>query len=287
MKYISFQQLNKYRSNTFQSASENRVLSKEQAVEFVNKRGFVYFWPIKGFTLPSLWVAVAGDRPVASAHDDPGHITWNWKDSLLGERKWYYAKVLRKKATIIALDTVPYFYALSRNYGSPGEDYLTQYEQGQLSIEEKIIYEVLFNIGPLDTVTLREKSRLTSKNSDSRFARAMANLQADFKILPVGVVKAGGWRYAFAYEVVPHHYPDLAEKARLIHSNDARMHILRLYIESLGAVKIREIEKQFQWSSDQVEKCIQKLIRNEEILWNIGIGTSTEEWVALVKLIEE
>src|SRR3972149_5049108 len=94
---------------------------------------FSYFWPIKDVTLPSLWAAVAGDRPVADAHDDPGHVTWGWKDSLLGARKWYYAKVLRKKATIIALDVAPYFYALSENYGDPRGDYLLQHEQGLLT----------------------------------------------------------------------------------------------------------------------------------------------------------
>ncbi len=87
--------------------------TKEQAVEFVNERGFICFWPVSGITLPSLWAAVAGDRPVADAHDDPGHVTWGWKDSLLGARKWYYAKVLRKKATMIALDVAPYFYVVA------------------------------------------------------------------------------------------------------------------------------------------------------------------------------
>jgi len=70
------------------------VRTKEQAIAYVEERGFVYFWPIKGVMMPSLWQAVAGDRPVASEHDDPGHVTWGWKDGLLGERLWYYAKVL-------------------------------------------------------------------------------------------------------------------------------------------------------------------------------------------------
>ena len=103
---------------------------ERQAVDFVNQRGFVYFWPIKGVTLPSLWAAVAGERPVPNEHDDPGHVTWGWKDELLGARRWYYAKVLRKKATFIALDVVPNFYALSENYGEPEQDYLLQYQEG-------------------------------------------------------------------------------------------------------------------------------------------------------------
>ena len=93
-----------------------RAFGAEAAGVAVNERGFIYFWPIKDITMPNLWVAVAGDRKVADAHDDPGHATWGWKDSMLGKRQWYYAKVLRKKATMISLKTAPFFYALSENY---------------------------------------------------------------------------------------------------------------------------------------------------------------------------
>jgi hypothetical protein len=73
---------------------------------------------------------------VADDHDDPGHATWGWKDALLGQRQWYYAKVLRKRATMIAFDVAPYFYALTENYGAPDEDYLTLYEQGRMPLEK-------------------------------------------------------------------------------------------------------------------------------------------------------
>jgi hypothetical protein len=76
MLSISLNKLKIYRTRSFHLPPAPRVASPEQALKFVNERGFVYFWPIKGVDLPSLWVAAAGDRPVADAHDDPGHITW-------------------------------------------------------------------------------------------------------------------------------------------------------------------------------------------------------------------
>src|SRR5690242_16854829 len=111
--------LRAYQAQTFRTATGRRIGNKDEAISFVKERDFIFFWPIKDVTLPSLWAAVAGDRPVADAHDDPGHVTWGWKDSLLGQRKWYYAKVLRRKSTLISLDVAPYFYALSENFGSP------------------------------------------------------------------------------------------------------------------------------------------------------------------------
>jgi hypothetical protein len=96
-----------YRSKTFRSTPDMHLFGIEDAIEFVKQRGFVFFWPIKDILLPSLWVAYAGDRPVADDHDDPGHVTWGWKDSLLGKRSWYYGRILRKRNTIISLDTHP------------------------------------------------------------------------------------------------------------------------------------------------------------------------------------
>src|SRR5512134_359828 len=113
MAALAIESIQAYRANTFRLKPGQRIHHSEDAVQFVKERGFIFFWPIKDITLPSLWVAVAGDRPVADAHDDPGHVTWGWKDSLLGKHEWYYAKVLRKRATMISMGLAPYFYALS------------------------------------------------------------------------------------------------------------------------------------------------------------------------------
>ncbi|MGW8251657.1 MAG: AlkZ-related protein, partial [Anaerolineales bacterium] len=107
-KPLPWKLITAYRSRTFRTMPGNRLRTRDEAVDFVKERGFILFWPIKGITYPSLWTAVAGDRPVADQHDDPGHVTWGWKDALLGGQAWYYAKVLRKKSTIISLPVAPY-----------------------------------------------------------------------------------------------------------------------------------------------------------------------------------
>jgi len=64
---------------------------------------------------------------------------------------------------------------------------------------------------------------------ESEFNKALEVLQKDFKILPVGVAKVGAWKYAFIYEIVTRHYPDLAEKARFIGEGEARTKLAELY----------------------------------------------------------
>ena len=270
-----------YRRKTFRLTLDQRLKSQNEAVEFVNQRGFILFWPIKGINFPNLWSAVAGDRPVADAHDDPGHVTWGWKDALLGSDAWYYAKVLRKKSTMIAMDALPYFYALSRNYGSPEEDYLIAYEQGYLTQEAKAIYETLLNQGALDTITLRKAARLSNRENESRFNKALADLQADFKILPIGVAQAGAWRYAFIYDIVTRHYPGIIDQTRFIDERQAYRLLTEKYINSVGAAQVSDVTKLFGWSPDETRHAVDHLVNNGNVCQGIRIENQSGEWIIL------
>ena len=172
MPQIDLKKLTTHRKRTFHLPPAKRLSSPSQALTFINTRGFIYFWPIKGIDLPSLWTTVAGERPVADKHDDPGHITWGWKDDALDKKFWYYGKILRGKATMISLEIAPYFYALSENYGAPEEDYLIAYHEGRLTQASKQVYETLLDNGALNTLDLRKMAKL-SNAKDSEFNKAL------------------------------------------------------------------------------------------------------------------
>lgn len=284
MPTLDLKILKSHRARTYHLPPFSRVSSPRAAREFVNERGFIYFWPIKGIELPSLWTAVAGNRVVADKHDDPGHVTWRWKDDALGKKTWYYAKVLRKKATMISLDVAPYFYALSENYGSPEEDYLLAYEEGRLSQAAKQVYEALLKEGALNTIDLRSTSKLMNAR-DSEFNKALEVLQADFKILPVGVAEAGAWKYSFIYEIVPRHYPELPEKARFISEGDARRKLVELYFESVGAAQERDVNKLFGWQKDLTSRTIASLVE-KRILVQTDHPKENGEWFTLPALVK-
>lgn len=284
MPSISLEKLKTHRTRTFNLPPSKRLASPSQALTFVNRRGFVYFWPIAGIDLPSLWTAVAGDRPVADKHDDPGHITWGWKDGALGKKVWYYAKILRKKATLISLEVVPYFYALSENYGSPEEDYLLAYEEGRMPQSAKQVYETLLKEGALNTLDLRRAAKLANAK-ESEFNKALEILQSDFKILPIGVSEAGAWKYSFIYEIVPRHYAELPEQARRIGEGEARMKILELYFESVGAAQERDAVKLFGWKKELVTRAIAGLMK-KRVLVEAEHPKQKGAWLALSKLVK-
>jgi hypothetical protein len=284
MAQLTLDRIREYRAGTYRLTPGRRVGTREEAIAFVNERGYVYLWPVKGVELPSLWAAVAGDRPVPDEHDDPGHVTWGWKDEMLGARRWYYAKVLRKRATFISLAIVPYFYALSENYGSPDEDYLLQYQDGRMTWEAKAVYEALLTEGPLDTVSLRQVARMTSPASNSPFNRAVDWLQADFKILPVGIAEAGAWKYAFIYDLVHRHYPDLPEEARAVRQADARRRLVELYLRSVGAAQQRDLTRLFNWPPGDLEAAIGALARAGVLATGMKLDGHSGEWIALPEL---
>jgi hypothetical protein len=286
MTALDLNALKTYRALTYRLNPGQQLSSLPEAVDYVKSRGFSYFWPIKGIDFPSLWTAVAGDRPVANAHDDPGHMTWGWKDGSLGKRLWYYGKILRKKATMINLEVAPYFYALSENYGDPAEDVLIQYHEGHLTQEAKAIFEALLDNGPLDTIAIRRKTRMTSKESNYRYDRAITLLQSDFKILPVGISDAGAWRYAFIYDLVHRYYPEIPAAARHIGERKARQKLTETYFKSVGAAQFRDVSLLFQWPKSETEKAIQQLVSTHKLIPNLKNDQRKGEWFALPELVD-
>ncbi len=284
MPLLDLKKLTTYRARSFGLPPEPRLSSPEAARKFVNRRGFIYFWPIKGIDMPSLWTAVAGDRPVADAHDDPGHITWGWKDRALGRKVWYYAKVLRRKATMISLETAPYFYALSENYGSPEEDYLLAYEEGRLTQAAKQVYEVLLEQGAMHTIDLRKAARLENAR-ELEFNKALETLQSDFKVLPIGVARAGAWKYSFIYELVTRHYPDLPEQARPIGEGEARQKLLELYLRSVGAAQTRDVTRLFGWPAQLAGRALARLVEKGTLAEKVAREDMTGEWYVLSDLL--
>jgi hypothetical protein len=285
MTQLDLKKLQALRASTFHLTPNKRLSSPAQALTFVNQRGFVYFWPIKGIDLPSLWVATAGERPVADKHDDPGHITWGWKDGALNKKIWYYGKILRGKATMISLEAAPYFYALSENYGSPEEDYLIAYHEGRLPQSAKQVYETLLDKGAMHTLDLRRESKLANAK-DSEFNKALEYLQRDFKILPVGVAQAGAWKYSHIYEITTRHFPDLAEQARTITESQARTKLLDLYFNLVGAAQLRDVTKLFGWSNEIATRTVSRLVDDKKIV-RAEHSKQRGEWLTLTTLCKK
>jgi hypothetical protein len=259
--------IHRMRDEAWLRRRELRLRTPGEARRFVRRVGLCLFWPTQGVEMPNLLQAIAGNaRPLSAGYDDPAiGKSWNWKDESLDKRWWYYGKLLRHRATLVSLDLLPAFYALSENYGDP-QDYLIEYQEGRLSAESKAVYEALLANGPLDAVRLRQESRLAATQAKSRFDRALVELQGGLKILPTGVAEAGAWRYAFVYDLVERWFPDLPSRARRIGTGQARRQIARQYVQSMIVADRSSIARALGWRPADVERTVGQLLEAREIL---------------------
>lgn len=254
---IQVQDILRQREFNYRRTPERRIRTPAAARAFVEEVGFCHFWPVKGVELPNLFHAIAGQaRPVPFEHEDPDlSRCWSWKDDSLDKKWWYYGKLLRRRATLVALSELPYFYALSENYGEL-DDYLQEYAEGRMTAEAKAIYEALLEHGPLDTLSLRRKARMSAETAKSRFEKALTDLQAGLKVLPVGVAEAGAWHYAFVYELLLRWFPEVADQARPIRQREARRHLLLRYLETVVAASATQIASLLGWTDDEVGEAV-------------------------------
>ena len=264
MTVVTLDEIQRRREFLYHRTPERRLHTVEEARAFVEEVGFCHFWPIKGAELPNLFHAIAGrERPVPMEHDDADiGKCWGWKDESLDKKWWYYGKLLRRRATLISLGLLPYFYALSENYGELN-DYLEEYEAGMMTAEARAIYEALLEHGPLDTVRLRREAHMSAESAKARFERTLTELQVGLKVLPVGVAEAGAWNYAFKYEIVQRHLPELPEQARQIGRGEARRVLVARYLDNVVAAERKMVGQAFhvfRWTPRELERTIAALL---------------------------
>jgi hypothetical protein len=277
MKALTKQDLLAAREVRYRRRMNLRVTNQRQAIEFVNDVGFCFLFPIQKVEMPSLWDAIAG-RVVKTYPDHKGYEierTWGWKDESLDKKWWYYGKLLRDKATLISLDFLPNFYALSENFGDYEHDYLEEYKTGQITAEAKQVYEALLKNGALDAVRLRREAHLSTDANKGRFDKALTDLQTDLKVLPVGIAPVGAWRYAFIYELLPRWYPQIPAEAQQIGRVEARYRILDRYLRNVIFTTVAAAARLFRWSLAETQQAAAALAESGRVDLDVkvaGIG---------------
>jgi hypothetical protein len=264
----TLEEIEQLRDLRYHRTAEQRLHTEAQARRFVDEVGFCFLFGEQGVEIPTLWGAITGSRRgVPHTHDDDDlGRAWDWKDSLPSKGQVFYGKLLRGKPTLVALNVLPHFYALSPNYGDL-EDYLEQYEAGQLSAEAKSVYEALLNEGAMATSRLRQVAGLAGGGANARrFDRAVAELQIELKIAKVGISDANRWGYAYVYDLFLRAFPDVPELARRISTDDAMAYLLLRYLHNTVALPEAAAQRLFRWDAWEWERLLIRLA-DEGRLW--------------------
>ena len=253
------------REQRYRQRPKLRLQKEQEATHFVNDVGLCVLFPVQRMELPSLWGAIDGSTgPLPHYHDDEALAkTWRWKDTLPAQKLIYYGKLLRGKATLLALDLLPSFYALSPNFGGEA-DYLVEYKVGQLSREARDIYDVLLEEGALPTGELRRKAHLANRSQKYRYNRAIVELQRKLTVVKVDTTDAGPFHYSYVYDLFVRGYPDQVEAARFLFPQEARQRILQRYLDTAVVASREYLAWLFSWVHDDVNQAVDNLVEAGE-----------------------
>lgn len=281
---LTLEGLRAARADRYRQRPHLRVHTEAQALDFLNDVGLCLLFSSAEIELPSLWGALCGqDRPLPDGHDDETlGLAWAWKDSLPIAGKVLYGKFLRRKPVFISLDLAPFFYALSPNYGNAAEEYLQDYLDGRLSVEAKQVYEVLLEQGALPTSRLRREVGLGGKSNATRFDRALAELQTDFRITRVAISDANRWGYCYVYDLFHRHFPDVVTVAQGITGRQARETILLRYLRTVVAATPRQVSLLFGWEPGDLDRLVDRLAGEGRLRARVPIAGLPEEYLTSV-----
>ena len=104
---------------------------------------------------------------------------------------------------------------------------------------------------------------MAAESAKSRFERVLVELQVGLKVLPVGVAEAGAWRYAFVYDIVQRHFPDVPGAARHIRREEARQTLVSRYLCNVVAADRKMIARVFhvlRWTSTELDRTLDALL---------------------------
>ena len=284
MPEYTLERIKAIRDQTYHRTPELRVGTEEEASRFVDKVGFCFLFGDKSVEIPTLWEAVCGTRRSIPHHHNDADLgrTWRWKDSLPSRGLIYYGKLVRGKPTLVSLGLLPCFYALSPNYGDIA-DYLTQYQEGRLTVEAKNIYEALMNEGAMATSRLRQLAGLAGGGVNARrFDRAMGELQMELKIVKVGISDANRWGYAYVYDLFLRRFPQVPESARAITTDEAMETLLLRYIRNVVVQPAAATQRMFRWSDWEWERLLDRLVRQGMIRRDLQVSGFRGPCLALV-----
>ncbi|HNR96945.1 MAG: hypothetical protein BWY10_00760 [Chloroflexi bacterium ADurb.Bin180] len=284
---LKLQTLDDWRNERYRRRPDLRLRSRDQALAFINDVGFCFTFHGRDAEAPSLFEAVCGERrAIVTVHDDADlGRTWHWKDELPASGAVYYAKLLRKRPTLISLDLLPYFYALSPNYGDI-EDYILEYQEGHLSDEARRVYETLLSEGAMPTSHLRRKAGLEGERNALRFDRAVRELQISMKIAVAGISDANRWGYCFVYDVVLRRWPDLPKQAGAISSREAKHRLTLAHLRNVGAARLSDLTSLFGWDKAEFTPLVSAWVATGELLTGGRMDGFHGEYLVWPELIQ-
>lgn len=209
----------------------------ERAAALVQRAGLVSVFA--GYELPPLY------RPDGSALTVSFETAWEVADRLSADRRAFYAKLFRGKATLAAPAMLPWLWAALRR------DVEEEYAAGRLSRTAVAVYRHLRATGPLPADRLRREVGF-------RGGEALGELEGILAIAVVDRVRVN-WD-TFVWGLAEDWLPagEAADFDRIAPALATRQ-LLLACLERAGAAPLADIDRWFTWRQAEVRRAVEDL----------------------------
>ncbi len=221
------------RLSHYQLVSSKRISTLTDAARYINRFGFCWLFAPRDhkLELPSLFEAVKGKR---DAHiedwDKDSDKVWAWKNDLPAARRAYYGKAFAGKPVFISLKMLPYTIAALGQ-----EDAARAYAHGALSYDAKRVHETLAQFGAQPTQNLKRAAGFVGKEGNTRYHRALDELQTKLIVATMGVANEGVAWPSQIFDLVSNWYEQETREAKQIDVHTARCALIERYLKTVLA----------------------------------------------------
>lgn len=240
---MNLRDLERQRLLNYQPAGSRRIATLSDAARYINRSGFCWLFAPRDrkLELPSLFEAVKGKR---DAHiddwDADSDKVWLWKNDLPAAKRAYYGKALAGKPVFVSLKMLPYVIAAVGE-----EDAAQAYANGALSYDAKRVYDALAQFGAQPTQNLRRTAGFVGKEGNTRYHRALDELQTKLIAAPMGATNEGMAWASQIYDLVANWFPAEAVEAKRIDVDTARRALIERYLKTVYAAPPEALARLF------------------------------------------
>jgi hypothetical protein len=239
-----------------------RIKTIDSAAKFINNVGFCLLFPIDRINIPSLYdAACGGQRKIMAGWSETMQKLWNWKDELAANRQAFFGKYFKGRPSFISLDMLPYFYAISGNYGEI-EDYQEIFEEGKITQDAKRICDVLYKKGAMPTVRLKKEVGFRGKGGGYRFEKTIKELQRSLIAANRGVYEGETSWPSIIVDLLPRIFPKEVKKSLKVPEEKARNEIMKKFFDVALTAKEKDLIGILGWKGEDVQITLDALLKD-------------------------
>lgn len=235
-------------SLTYEIPWRQSVQSPLKAASFIDRVGFCVLFPVKDVPLPSLYYAVAKQRP--TRWDKHAQLIWKWKNELPKKRRAFYGKYFKGRGTFLSLECLSNLLAMHET-AVAADDFESLYAAGLISHNARTIWQALAKHGPLPTLELRHACKMESQDGNKSFKKAMLELQGLLIVTHSGAEQETESWASNRFDLVTRAFPKQIEQARHTTPDIARRALAANYRAIYPDASPTSIARLFRWTKSQ------------------------------------